>query len=84
MWFNCIEVRALSANEGSGACAWLLAWPVFACFPRDEDILPTAATPASRRHIFLQAVTRTWRRDRSVLESDRAREGMAITALRGA
>ncbi len=43
MWLNCIKVRALSANEGSGACAWLLAGPVLACFPRDEDILPTAA-----------------------------------------
>jgi len=33
---ECINVRALSANEGSGTAGWPLVEPL-ACFPKDED-----------------------------------------------
>ena len=33
---KCINVRALSANEGSGTADWPLVVPL-ACFPKDEE-----------------------------------------------
>ncbi len=33
---ECINVRALSANEGSGTADWPLVAPL-ACFPKDEE-----------------------------------------------
>jgi hypothetical protein len=36
MRLDCINVRALSAKEGSGTADWPLVGPL-ACFPKDED-----------------------------------------------
>jgi hypothetical protein len=33
---ECINVRARSANEGSGTADWPLVAPI-ACFPKDEE-----------------------------------------------
>ena len=33
---ECINVRARSANEGSGTAGWPLVAPL-ACFPKDEE-----------------------------------------------
>jgi hypothetical protein len=35
---ECINVRALSANEGSGTADWPLVAPL-ACFPEEEDVI---------------------------------------------
>ena len=36
---ECIKVRALSANEGSGTADWPLVEPL-ACFPKNEEDIP--------------------------------------------
>src|SRR5271157_6383802 len=42
---KCINVRALSANEGSGTADWPLVAPL-ACFPKDEeDIIDHSSCP---------------------------------------
>ena len=38
MRLECINVRARSANEGSGTADWPLVAPL-ACFPKDEEAL---------------------------------------------
>ena len=40
-----INVRALSANEGSGIADWPLVAPL-ACFPKDEEDIAERADPA--------------------------------------
>src|SRR5580700_8693117 len=49
MRHECINVRALSANEGSGTVGWLLVAPA-ACFLKgEEDIYPFAFCFAAQR-----------------------------------
>jgi hypothetical protein len=57
MWPECTNVRALSANDGSGTAGLLLVAPL-ACFPKDDDgiavpPLGIRITPSAASYTFL-------------------------------